>query len=97
MEDDLSTPYCVGTKFKKNRHITPGQNIFTGNKLCWDAILRQGTICILSPDAIFRPEEICSMDDNEVTVQLFLGSKNPAIEETRLEGKSTVETLKKNL
>ena len=34
------------------------------SKLCWKAILRQGTI---SPGAIFCPDEIYSMDDNGVT------------------------------
>ena len=38
-----------------------GQNILTGSKLCWEAIFRQGTIC---PDAILRPDEIFSMDEN---------------------------------
>ena len=32
-----------------------------------EAIFRQGAICRLCPDAIFRPDEICSMDDIGVT------------------------------
>ena len=37
------------------------QNILTGSKLCWDAILRLSTI--------YRPDEICFMDGNGVTVK----------------------------
>ena len=44
-----------------------GQNILTGGKFCWGAIFRQGAICRLCPDAIFRPDEICFMDDIGVT------------------------------
>ena len=58
----------------------------TGNKLNWDAIVRQGKICRLCPDAIFRPDETCSMVDNGVTVQemdldliisVFVSKPNP--------------------
>ena len=30
----------------KNWNIMSGQNILTGSKLCWEAISRQGTICL---------------------------------------------------
>ena len=48
-----------------------GQNILTGSKLCWEAIFRQGTICILCPDAILRPDEIFSMDESGVIDKLI--------------------------
>ena len=53
-----------------------GQNILTGNKLYWDAILPQGTICGFAPDAIFCPEKMCFMDDYGVTVHCIVTSVN---------------------
>ena len=47
-----------------------GQNFLTGSKVGWEAIFRQDTICRLCPDAILRPDEIFSMDESGVTVQV---------------------------
>ena len=46
-----------------------GQNILTESKLCLETVFRQRTICRLCPNAILRSDEICSMDDNGVTVK----------------------------
>ena len=37
---------------------------------CWEALFRQGTICRLCPDTILRPDEIFSMDESGVTVNI---------------------------
>ena len=52
-----------------------GQNIFTESKLCLEAIFRRGKISRLCPDAILRPDKICPMDDNGVTVDLIASVK----------------------
>ena len=46
-------------EIQKNRNIMSGQIILPGSKFCWDAIL--------CPYAIFRSDEICSMDDSGAT------------------------------